>query len=79
MYTLNTHATVQALEAGGFNAAQAEAIVSAISHTDEQVATKADIALLRADLTALKWAAGLQSALILAVTARLFGLVQCLS
>ncbi len=75
MYTLDTHATVQALEAAGFDAAQAEAIVAAISRTDEQVATKADIALLRADLTALKWVVGLQPALILAVTARLFGLV----
>ena len=75
MSTLDTHATVQALEAAGFNTPQAEAIVAAISRTDEQVATRADIALLRADLTALKWAGDLQPALILAVTARLFGLV----
>ena len=59
MYTLDTHAAAQVLEAAGFGAAQAEAIVAAICRTDEQVATRADIALLRTDMTALKWVDGL--------------------
>ena len=49
-FTLDTHATIQELEAAGMETRQAEVVVSAISRADAQVATKQDIALLKHDL-----------------------------
>ena len=96
MYTLDTHATIRDLEAAGVETRQAEAIVSAISHADEHLATKADIARLDGHLAGLdghlagldgriagldsrlnvlQWVVGIQSAVILAIALRVFGLV----
>ena len=89
MYTLDTHATIRDLEAAGVETRQAEAIVSAISHADEHLATKADIARLDgrlagldgriagldSRLNVLQWVVGIQSAVILAIALRVFGLV----
>ena len=46
MYSLDTLNTARALEAAGFAPKQAEALVTAISRADEQLATKNDIAQL---------------------------------
>ena len=62
-YLPDTPATVRDLEAAGIARGHAEAIVSAISRTDGQVATKADLA-------AVKRIVGVQSAFILAMTVR---------
>ena len=68
MYTLDTHATIRDLEAAGIETAHAEAIVSAISRADGNLATKSDI-------IGLRWIVGIQSAFILAITLRVFGIV----
>lgn len=46
MYSLDTLNTARDLEAAGFAPKQAEALVTAISRADEQLATKNDIAQL---------------------------------
>ena len=53
-FTLDTHATIQELEAAGMDTRQAEVVVSAISRADAQVATKQDIALVQQDVAAVK-------------------------
>ena len=42
------------LEAAGFERRQAEAIATAINHSDEHTATKADVKALEADIKALE-------------------------
>ena len=54
MYTLDTHATIQELKSSGFNEKQAEALVTVISHSDAQIATKEDLSSLGNDLTSLR-------------------------
>ena len=82
MYSLDTHATIRDFEAAGIERHHAEAIVAAIARAYEQVARKADIDALtadigsvRADITTLRWIVGIQSAFILAIALRVFGLV----
>ena len=57
-YTLDTHATVKQLEDAGMDPRQAEAVVAAISRSDAELATKADlkvgIAGVRADIDKLE-------------------------
>ncbi|MCY4222252.1 MAG: integrase [Thiotrichales bacterium] len=72
MYSLDTLRTARDLEAAGLDRQQAEAIASAIGRADEQAATKADLAALRSEV---RWMFGFQAALIVAMAARLFGLV----
>ena len=48
--TLDTHAAVQAMEAVGIVREQAEAIVETVRRADSGLATKADIAELRAEM-----------------------------
>ncbi len=50
--TIDTHAAIQDLEAAGADPKLAEAIVKTVSQADAQLATKADLAALRADLQA---------------------------
>ncbi len=50
-YTLDTHATIRELEGAGMDSRQAEAVVAAISRSDAELATKAD---LKAETTDLK-------------------------
>ena len=69
---IDTHAAVRELEAAGMDTAQAEAIVNTIAQADERIATKADIATLRSEM---RWMFGFLAALILAIAARLFGVV----
>lgn len=79
------------LEAAGIARAHAEAIAETIGRADERVATRGDIERVesrieqlektiekkadKADIAALKWILAFQGALILAIAARLFGLV----
>jgi hypothetical protein len=49
--TLDTHATIRELEGAGMDSRQAEAVVAAISRSDAELATKAD---LKAETTDLK-------------------------
>ena len=42
-YTIDTHATIQELEAAGMDSKQAEVVVAAISRSDAELATKADL------------------------------------
>ena len=87
--TFNPLATARDLKAAGVEAEQAEAIAEgmrqaadAAANADRgDLATKADLANLatKADLAALRsemrWMFGFQGALILAIAARLFGIV----
>lgn len=67
-YALDTHAAVQNLTAAGFAPEQAEAIVATVARSDSELATRADLAALRADFEAritalevrlLKWGIGI--------------------
>ena len=49
-YTLDTHATIKQLEGAGMDSRQAEAVVAAISRADAALATKQDLAILKADI-----------------------------
>ncbi len=49
-YTLGTHATIKQLENAGMDTRQAEAVVAAISRSDAELATKQDLAVLKADI-----------------------------
>ncbi len=51
-YTIDTHATIRELETAGIEHAHAEAIVTAISRADSNLATKADLAALEANFKA---------------------------
>ena len=57
-YTLDTHATIRELEGAGMDSRQAEAVVAAISRSDAELATKANLkaefANLKAGITDLK-------------------------
>ena len=48
----DTLSVARDLEAAGFERRQAEAVASAIGHSDERVATKADLEATKADLEA---------------------------
>jgi uncharacterized protein involved in exopolysaccharide biosynthesis len=55
MVLIDTIALVSRLEAAGMSRQQAEAIATALAHADEtNLATKADVAALKADLEAAK-------------------------
>ena len=50
-YTIDTHATIRELEEAGMDSRQAEVVVAAISRSDSELATKAD---LKAEITAVR-------------------------
>ena len=73
--TFDTHAAVTALRDAGIDEAHAAAIVNtvrdaSVDHAD--LATKADLGALRSEM---RWMLGFQAALILAMAAKLFGVV----
>ena len=49
-YTLDTHATIKELQDAGMDSRQAEAVVAAISRADAELATKADLGAVKAEL-----------------------------
>lgn len=50
--TIDTHAAIQDLKAAGADPKLAEAIVKTVSQSGDNLATKSDLAALRADLRA---------------------------
>ena len=50
-YTLDTHATIREFQEAGMDSRQAEVVVAAISRSDSELATKAD---LKAEITAVR-------------------------
>ena len=62
-YTLDTHATIRELQDAGMDSKQAEVVVAAISRSDAELATKADlkaeIATVKGDIKLLKWMIGI--------------------
>ena len=50
-YTIDTHATIRELEEAGMDSRQAEVVVAAISRSDSELATKAD---LKAEITTVR-------------------------
>ena len=75
--------TTRDLEAAGIERRQAEAIAGAMRKAatadHAELATKADVAVVKADVAALRsemrWMFGFQAAVILAMAAKLFGIV----
>ena len=65
----DTHAAVRDLEATGLDTRQAEAIATAIRNGQGDLATKADLAGVRAELAIIRWVVGIQSAIGLATFA----------
>ena len=51
IYTLDTHATIREFQEAGMDSRQAEVVVAAISRSDSELATKAD---LKAEITAVR-------------------------
>ena len=49
-YTIDTHATIRELEDAGMDSRQAEVVVAAISRSDAELATRADLAAVKAEL-----------------------------
>ena len=79
--TFDAFSAARALEAAGVEPRQAEAIASAIAaqavtRADlEPLATKADLASVRAELGTIQWTAGLIAAFLFAIGLRVFGLI----
>ena len=61
------------LEAAGIERQHAEAIATAINHSDERAATKKDldtaIGTVRSELAIMRWVIGIQSAVVVATFA----------
>ena len=77
--TFDALTAARKLEAAGVDCAHAEAIADqlrAAAGVDlDELATKGDLAELRAELRMMRWAVSFLAALMLAVAARLFGIV----
>ena len=77
--TFDTLAATRALEAAGVGRQQAEAhaeqLRAAAGADLDQLATKADLAVIGAKLGVVQWVMAFQAALIVAMAARLFGIV----
>ena len=69
--TFDTLSAAGNLEAAGVERRQAEAIAGAIRNGQGDLATKADVAAVRAELAIIRWVVGIQSAITLAT----FGIV----
>ena len=77
--TFDTLAATRALEAAGVDRQQAEAhaeqLRAAAGADLDQLATKADPAVIGAKLGIIQWVMAFQAAIIVAMAARLFGIV----
>ena len=77
--TFDTLAATRALEAAGVDRQQAEAhaeqLRAAAGADLDQLATKAVLAVISAKLGVVQWVMAFQAALIVAMAARLFGIV----
>ena len=77
--TFDTLAATRAIEAAGVDRQQAEAhaerLRAAAGADLDQLATKADLAVIGAKLGIIQWVMAFQAAIIVAMAARLFGIV----
>ena len=77
--TFDTLAVARALEATGVDLKQAEAhaeqLRAAAGADLDQLATQPDLAIISAKLGVVQWVMAFQAALIVAMAARLFGIV----
>ena len=79
--TFDAFSAARALEAAGVEPKQAEAIASAIAAQAVTradlgpLATKADLASVRAELGTIRWAIGLLAAFMFAIGLRVFGIL----
>lgn len=77
--TFDALTAARKLEAAGVERAHAEAIAdqlrTAAGADLDELATRGDLAELRAELRMMRWAVSFLAALMLAVAARLFGIV----
>ena len=79
--TFDTFSAARALEAAGVERDQAEAIAGAIAaqaltRADlEPLATKAELAAVRAELATIRWTIGLLAAFMFAIGLRVFGIL----
>lgn len=71
--TFDALATARNLEAAGLGREQAEAIAAGADH--HTLATKADVAAVKADVAAVKWVLGFVAVFVVAMSARLFGMI----
>ena len=80
-YTIDTHETVRQFMAAGIPDKQAEAIVAAISRTDSDLATKADLTAAVAELKAdmLKAAIGIAVGIVIANASLTVALIRLFS
>ena len=67
--SFDTYSAVRSLESVGVETRQAEVIVEAIRNGQGDLATKADITAVRAELSIIRWVVGIQSAITLATFA----------
>ena len=75
--TFDALATVRDLEATCLGREQAEPIAAAGRHAADHhmLATKADITAVKADVAAVKWVLGFVAVFVVAMSARLFGII----
>lgn len=71
-YSIDTAAAMRRLESAGLDAEAARAIVETVAEADEGLATKADLAALKADLTTRIIAAQVATATLLFAALRFF-------
>ena len=85
-YPIDTLAAVRELEQAGFESNQAEAVANLLAHTGQELATKSDLAeavktirqelgSIRHELAVMRWLLGIQSAFVLAMALRVFGVL----
>ncbi len=72
-YSIDTAAAMRRLESAGLNSEAARAIVETVAETDQGLATKADLAALKSDLTTRILAAQVATATVLFAALRYFG------
>ena len=71
MYAIDTAEAIRKLTAADMPEAQARVIVDTFKHPDPEVATKADIGEIRAELKWIKWAIGVNLSFTLLIMGKL--------
>ena len=78
-YAIDTLATARELEQAGFEPQQAEAVATLMAQKGQELATKEDLAeavkAIRQELSVMRWLIGIQSAFVLAMALRVFGVL----
>ncbi len=70
---IDTLATMRKLEKAGFKTEQAEAVAEVVGHQGEDLATKADIAGVRQEMTGLRWTFGILFGFLFTLNLTMFG------